>query len=261
MLGVRHLHNRLHVALRQGWARGFLRSLAHLLFPPFCAACSDPLPIGSRGRLCRDCLSSVRRSPPASCPLCGQPHPTLTGEEPTDPHLCGRCLVSPPPLDRAHFPLLYSGAVRQLIHNLKYRGDIYSLKPLVELVMPLLPAGLQKGRCVVPVPLHPSRLRQRGFNQALLIARALFPRSETAPFLLVRTKDTPTQTGLRRKERERNVKGVFQVKKGAVPSRILLVDDVATTGATLSEAARALKRAGAEEVVVFALARSPDPPG
>ena len=115
---------------------------------------------------------------------------------------------------------------------------------------------------VVPLPLHPRRLRQRGFNPAQLLARSVARALDVrlAPGLLERMRDTPSQTGLDRRERHRNVRDAFRARAGCrPPPRVLLVDDVVTTGSTLAEAARALRRAGALEVAAVCAARTPSP--
>ena len=153
-------------------------------------------------------------------------------------------------------PLSYEGPVRTLIRNIKYRGETYSVKALASLVSEEAAEALEPGEIVVPVPLHPERLRERGFNQAERIARALFPKGRLRPKALSRRVPGPPQAGLDLKARRRNVRGAFEPGEGLKGRAVLLVDDVITTGATVSECARALKRAGAVRVRAFAPART-----
>jgi ComF family protein len=192
------------------------------------------------------------------CPLCGRPHRSDRQED----HFCGQCIETRPFYDLLRAPYLFEGAIMDAIHMFKYaQKDL-----LAEILGPML-AGFAKGldlsaddALVVPVPLHPERLRQRGFNQSLLLARPLSKALgwELDFLTLRRTKETIPQTGLGKKERIKNVKGAFEViKKDRFRKRdVVLVDDVATTGNTLNQCALALKSAGASKVFCLVLARA-----
>ncbi len=150
----------------------------------------------------------------------------------------------------------YSGPVRHLIHEIKYRGNGHALRALISLARPLLPEWTREADAIVPVPLHPERLKERGFNQSLRLASALFPGERIEPFLIRRVVNTRAQTGLGLKERAVNVKEAFSAKGPCTFSRVLLVDDIYTTGATVSACAKAILKAGVSEVYVLTMARA-----
>ena len=162
-------------------------------------------------------------------------------------HLCGDCQTDPPPFARARAAVVYDGPVTQAITGFKFGRHMAFL--------PVMQHWLQRPRCLelveaadllVPVPLHPRRMRHRGFNQALLLAQA-FPEAPVAREALVRTRHTVPQVGLNPKERRENVKGAFAVPRPGEGKgkNVLLVDDLYTTGATVRECARVLRKAGA----------------
>lgn len=191
------------------------------------------------------------------------------------PPFCLRCTPTPAPPIAAPAPrplaawsaeVAYTGAWKQWIHRFKYpRAGLSSLDPAADAVVLALvraaarrvPAELAP-ELVVPVPLHRARLRERGFDQAGLLARAVADEigAKTHSRALRRLRDTPRQIGLSRRERRRNLSGAFAARR-SVPPCVWLVDDVATTGATLCEAARALRRAGARRVVAICAAHTP----
>ena len=156
--------------------------------------------------------------------------------------------------DLARSALLFTPTLREIIHQLKYADRVSLAKPLGDILKECLEREPFTGGMIIPVPLHRSRERVRGFNQAELIAARLGVSTTTR--LLRRRKDTPSQTGLTRNERRRNLAGAFEVD-GRISGTVIVVDDVYTTGATLNEIARTLKRAGAERVEVLTVARVP----
>ena len=156
--------------------------------------------------------------------------------------------------DLARSALLFTHTLREIIHHLKYADRVSLAKPLGDILKECREHEPFAGGLVIPVPLHRSRERRRGFNQAELIAERLG--MPVAARLLRRKKNTASQTGLTRNERKRNLAGAFEVR-GAVRGTVIVVDDVYTTGSTLNEIARTLKRAGAERVEVLTVARVP----
>jgi len=183
--------------------------------------------------------------------------------------LCAACEFSRSPLDACIAAATFSQEVANWIHRFKYpRRGLAGLDPAPRSVVEALvleAAGEAARRVgsppdlIVPVPLHSSRLRSRGFNPAQLLARAVARRCrvDADPVALERLRATPSQTGLDREQRRRNVRGAFRARRPSrTPARIWLVDDVVTTGSTLAECARALRRAGAETVVGICAARA-----
>ncbi len=233
--------------------------LARLLSPPRCVLCSAP---GMEGlELCPACLGSLPWNRYA-CPCCALPLPAAARGP------CGRCRGRPPPF-RAFAPLLYRSPVDHLVHELKFAGRLPRARLLGGLLARSLMGHLRRpgedtpGRgdmpqVVLPVPLHPSRLRQRGFDQALElarpVARALALRLE--PGACVRLRPTEAQSHLDAGARRANLRGAFAARH-PLPERVAVIDDVLTTGATAEAVARALRRAGAREILVWTVARAP----
>jgi ComF family protein len=224
-----------------------------ILFPPCCAACQALLSAQRGDCLCYDCLESIRLIEPPVCTVCGQP---FHGPQGTS-HTCGQCIKNPPSFDTARSVFQYQGSVKTLIHRIKYNNDGYALKVLSSLAMEYMLLDHLKPDMVIPVPLHSKRLRKRGFNQSLRLARTIFPHIPLEMDILTRTLNTKPQTELSMKERLRNVRNAF---KAASPLpegvKTILLDDVYTTGATVRACAKALKKAGAKEVHVFTVART-----
>ena len=190
-----------------------------------------------------------------SCPVCGEPYASPEA----DRHLCSSCENKLPSFDRAVSAGRYDGVLAEAIHLFKYAKKIGLGRPLGDLLADHLPEDIQAD-VIVPVPLHPQRLRGREFNQSLVLAEVVARRRKipNVAGALIRTVHRPPQIGLKRPERLANVRGVFApgpIDLSGV--RALLIDDVYTTGATVGECARVLKRAGAAYVTVATLARIP----
>ncbi|RNC71868.1 MAG: ComF family protein [Desulfuromonadales bacterium] len=236
-----------------------LRAFLDILFPPVCHHCKAFIPDGGELHLCAPCLDACDAIVSPLCIVCGAPFGTEGGID----HRCGDCILSPPPFDGARGALLFTGPVQELVHRLKYGRRVHLRRPLALLAQrhlaPFVVAAAPD--LIVPVPLHRSRLRQRGFNQAILIGEVLAKRWGV-PLLrtaMVRVRPTATQVALSAEERRANVRGAFAVADPALVAgrRILLVDDVFTTGSTAAECARVLKRTGAAAVFVATVARAP----
>lgn len=232
-----------------GWADRILRAL----LPLRCLLCGAP---GANGRdLCEGCARDFPRND-VCCPRCALPLKTPAP-------LCGECVEREPPFAAAWVPFRYAHPLDLLEARFKFRGDLAAGRVLTELMIerasvetPRLPEA------IVTVPLHVSRLRERGYNQAFELARPLaralgIPVART---LLQRVRATPAQTGLDAASRRRNLRRAFAVSAASrMPAHVALFDDVMTTGATLRECARVLRRAGVARVDVWALARAPQP--
>ncbi|MCP4197417.1 MAG: ComF family protein [Proteobacteria bacterium] len=234
-------------------------SLADLLWPPRCGACSAIIEEEdtTQNCFCAACTETLVFATSPLCSMCGLPFGS-TGPN----HLCSGCLKEPPAFDRARALLLYGGAAAQALTRLKYARVPGLAKPLGKMLSHLT-SHMPAPDVVIPVPLHPTRLRTRGFNQSALLA-AQVASTLKAPFLtnaLVRTRNTPSQADMNRQQRFTNLKNAFWIRQEhrILDRHVLLVDDVITTTATIREAASILVRAGAQYVGVAALARAPDP--
>lgn len=217
-----------------------------LIFPPLCAGC------GKRGaRWCSDCQRSIVRLPEPVCEICGI---SLNGSM----ALCGDCQRSRPSFSALRSWSAFDGRIRIALHHLKYRRDIGLGEALTPQFTQFARGLGWFAELLVPVPLGQKRLKERGYNQAELIAWpfAMATAVDYAPDALQRVRDTRSQVGLSRRERRDNVRAAFRGNAARVHGRrILLVDDVATTGSTLSSCAEALFAAGARDVTALTVAR------
>lgn len=214
--------------------------------PRDCLLCGSA---SEQGSLCVPCRTALPRLPAARCPICASPSPASA--------ICGACLADPPFFQRTVAAVAYGFPVDALIQACKYAGNLAAAQALGELLAEAI-SKEPAPDAIVPMPLHPARLRERGFNQALEIAR---PLAATTGVPLVtgacaRIKDTPPQVSLPRRERERNMRGAFFTLRRLDGMRIALVDDVMTTGNSLSETARVLRKAGAAQVHAWTVART-----
>ncbi len=237
---------------------GLWRALADLMFPPTCVDCGALIQREGPVALCPACFSKVTFIASPFCPCCGLPLASPAGED----HPCGDCITSPPPFDLARAVGVYDKVLLEAIHRFKYHHHWPSGKALSRLMARHLWPDIELERydLILPVPLHPKKLRQRGFNQAVFLGRALARQHGLALRVdLIRRKGyTMPQVGLDAKDRHQNVRGAFEVKtpEAVEGKKVILVDDVYTTGSTVSECAMVLKEAGAEEVAVLTLARA-----
>jgi ComF family protein len=221
------------------------RRLAGLFFGGSCLLCRG----AARELLCAACDADLPRLGSGRCPRCALASPAGA--------VCGRCLARPPAFDATVAALEYRFPADVLVQALKFRSEL----SLAAFFGKLLTATAREPvDLVVPVPLFPRRLKERGFNQAMEIARHVARGAGTRldPHACERVVDTRPQFDLPMDERERNVRGAFRCN-GFLGGRVAVVDDVMTTGSTLNEIARTLKQAGAERVVNWVLARTPPP--
>lgn len=191
---------------------------------------------------------------PPFCSVCGEPFRSRTGINRT----CERCLKARPRFRSARSLFIYTGPVKELVRRIKFHDDGHALRALKEIAEESFERPVHYGSImVIPMPLHKTRLMERGFNQSLRIALLLFPGDMVNRSMLRRVRNTLSQTGLSLEDRKRNVRDAFVVKcKGHPPDEVLLLDDVFTTGATANEAARALQRSGVRHVDVLTIART-----
>ncbi len=236
--------------------KDYTAALLDLVFPPRCVACDRYLQAFSKETLCRQCLAEVTRMRPPCCPLCG-----IEIESADDvPHLCGACLKKPPPYTAARSLFHYQGPVRTIVSRLKYAGDLSVKRAIKALVGDHIATFFADCDLIVPVPLHRKKLRQRGFNQSMLIAEICFEnhKKRIKPTLLRRNVATVPQVSLDAKRRRKSLKNVFSLADGVDVQGLSvgLVDDVFTTGTTVAECARVFRKNGAARVLVFTLART-----
>ena len=230
------------------------RWLGHA-WPGRCLACAE---VGQSGHdLCAACLESLPWNRPA-CARCAIPLPDAVDDASAAPH-CGACLRKPPPLRAVHAAFVYASPLDRLLPRFKFHQDLAAGRLLAQLMAQSL-AGADPPQALLPIPLHRARLRQRGYDQALELARPL-ARALRLPLLsdaLLRRRATAPQSELDAARRRRNLRGAFVVRPGArLPPHVALVDDVMTTGATLHAAADALRRAGVARVDAWVCARVP----
>jgi ComF family protein len=242
----------------------FFKPFIDLIYPSRCAICQEFLWKDRAQKdqkellFCAACFDGFSEISSPICTICGRPFESKVEED----HPCEDCLRKRHFFDMVRAPYLYQGGIMEAIHQFKYTGRTH----LADSLGPLLASSVQEWmettrECLtIPVPLHPKRLREREFNQSLLLARhvATVLGIELDFLSLRRIRYTQPQTGLKSDERKRNVRKAFEVTNPeAVKGRIvLLVDDVTTTGSTLNECARVLKRVGSKEVFGIVLART-----
>ena len=235
-------------------ARTAADALLSVLLAPACVACEQLLDEPTRGPVCERCWQSIRPLTPPLCDRCGDTLPTWRTVS-TALACCARCRRTTRALDRARSVGAYEGALRAVVHALKYDGRRSLARPLAEMMRQRGVDVLDGAACVVPVPLHASRRRHRGFNQASDLARHI---GLPVIHALGRTRATATQTGLSSARRHRNVRDAFAPTRAGRQLNgltVVLIDDVSTTGATLDACARALKGAGVREVRALTAAR------
>ena len=234
--------------------------LLDLLFPPLCHSCRAFIPNPGAVRLCATCLDAAPLIAHPFCTCCGRPFATIGGAD----HLCGKCLTDPPPFAAARAALIYTGTTRELIHRFKYSHRVMLRRPLGCLAGPCLDSFVNDfgADVMVPVPLHRKRLQQRGFNQAILLGEIFSKRwgLHLVRNNLRRTRWTEPQINLTASARAENVKGAFALADPAALAgkRVLLIDDVYTTGSTVKECAITLNKGGATAVAVLTVARAMD---
>lgn len=240
--------------------RSWALAVLDLVYPALCPACGLVLGAGRRDPLCGACWTGIARIAPPCCVRCGLPLPTFgDAAPPAVVGVCASCASEPPAFDYARAAAVYAGALRDALHAFKFERRRALAAPLADLIAEqwasALPAGAE---ALVPVPLSPARERERGFNQAALVAERLgavlgLP---VRPRWLRRARPTRPQSDLSAGERRVNVRDAFTAAPAVAGRHLIVVDDVLTTGATAAECARALKRAGAREVGVLAVARA-----
>ena len=235
-----------------------LKTFFQFFLPPQCYCCETFLPEGEQQGLCADCQSAIRWIEPPFCTRCGIPFPSREGKN----HLCGVCLEGEKYFTIGRALGYYDGSLRKVIHRWKYGGRIHLSPLLVEWMAKGFSRYWESGLfdVLIPVPLHPQRLRQRGFNQALHLARGMSRRMgiPCGNRILEKRRPTAPQVSLSGRDREAAVKGAFRLRNtGGIKGKVvLLIDDVYTTGTTVNECSKVLMAGGAQRVDVFTLAHT-----
>jgi ComF family protein len=229
--------------------------LSHL-FPSRCILCHQTIKehaVNNHVELCANCYKTQPFNS-TCCVRCALP----LAEDTVENTLCGRCIRKLPEFDYAHSLFRYEDDIIRLVHQLKFSEKITYARSIGEILQSKLnPADMPE--CLLPVPLHASRLRQRGFNQSIEISRIISKKLEL-PIeynAVVRQRSTSSQTGLNAQQRRKNIKGAFSLCCKINYKHVLIIDDVMTTGSTVNELARLLKRNNVERVGVLSIARAP----
>ena len=237
-------------------AKLYLEKIINIFFPLLCAGCGKQIETNSL--FCAECQKSIQVITSPLCHLCGQPFSLKY----TSTHICGECLKNPPFFKAARAVFLYTPPIKNTIIQFKFKNNTALTNDLAKILLFHLQDFLKKinPEIVIPVPLHIKRLRERGYNQCLLLAQRIakylkIPYEKT---VLKKIKPTLPQVGLSQIQRRKNVKGSFTVTHPFLikEKRILLIDDVFTTGSTVNECAKVLHKAGANGVWVATLART-----
>ena len=235
------------------WLKQFGATLLEFFLPRMCLFCGVAVGETAQVAVCPECEAQIKWVESPLCACCGMVFANRDGAD----RVCGSCQADPPPFARARAAALYDGPVAQAITRFKFSRQLAFLPVMQQwLKRPLCLELVAAADLLTPVPLHPKRIKKRGFNQSLLLARA-FPGAPVAREAVVRTRHTAPQVGLNPKQRQDNVKGAFSVTDTALikGKHVLMVDDLYTTGATVKECARVLRRAGASRVEVLTVAR------
>jgi len=237
--------------------RELLSDVGDIIFPPQCAACSEIINRLSGQVFCPACLSKISFITGSLCPICGLPFL----DSPAESHICGDCLLRQPYFAGARAAAGFESIIMDAIHKFKYGRNISTGRALGSFMagFSFPDFDFSEYSLLIPVPLHIKRLRERGFNQSLLLAEEMGEKHHLPVnfSLLKRCNFTLTQTGLNKAEREKNIKGAFTVtdKNKIAGKCVILVDDVYTTGSTINECARVLMQAGAKKVAALTLSR------
>lgn len=223
--------------------------LLNLIYPSICPLCSSLSDSFQHSPICTNCWAGIKRYSGPSCRICAVP---LVSVHAT---VCKECLIHSPSFSVVFNYGLYSGALAEAINLMKFSGLRRFANPLGKLLM-----NLEMPECdgIIPVPLGKNALRERGFNQSLLMAKVIAKNLKIPLYMdmLLKIKDTLPQVGLNAKERMKNLRGAFKAGGKISSLRLLLLDDVMTTGATARECSKTLVSAGAKEVTVITLARA-----
>ena len=235
------------------WLKDLGSTILEFFLPRLCLFCGAAVGEEAEVAICPECAGQIEWVASPLCTCCGVVFASRDGAD----RVCGDCQTEPLPFTRARAAAIYEGPVAKAITNFKF-GRRMAYLPVMQhwLRRPLCLELVAAADLLAPVPLHPKRLKHRGFNQSLLLART-FPEVPVEREAVVRTRHTVPQVGLKARERRDNVMGAFAVPDPALVKgkNVLLVDDLFTTGSTVQECAKVLRKAGARQVEVLTVAR------
>lgn len=226
-----------------------ISKIINVLYPSECPSCGNETDNFRTAPFCSSCWSGIKKYTGPSCRICATPFNS------EDANICSECMKQPPYFSKAMSFGLYDGILESALHCFKFQRIKRLHRPLGDLLLNVDFAGIE---AVMPVPLTIKGLRERGFNQSLLLAKVVSYRRKTPLIMdgLIKKTETVPQIGLTRKERRLNLKNAFGTTRTFPGMKLLLVDDVMTTGSTVNECAKELLRAGADEITVLTLARA-----
>lgn len=232
----------------------FLKKILEIIFPTHCLVCEKI--ISAEGLFCNDCWQKLQFITEPKCTICCNPFEFSPAGENL---ICASCLADPPHYDKAIVIFRYDKLISKIVSDFKYRDQTFVAKKLARLLRNHAQKEIAEADFIVPVPLHKKKLRKRQFNQSVLLCRELSKTKLSADFLL-RIKNTTAQVSLKKRQRQRNPRNAFAVNPKFLTlvknKNILVVDDVMTTGATLENCAKILKKSGAKKVVVLTIAKT-----
>lgn len=242
--------------LRPNILQQTIETVINFLYPSQCRVCENQIGLESVPYMCDTCWHDIDFIEPPWCEMCGIPN---TEDK------CDSCAANPPPYGKLRTIAFYEAALQQAIHLFKFEKRTTLAKPLTQLLMQYIPDdfSIAEYDFILPIPIHKKRLRERGFNQATLLANGIAKITgvPVVTDVLTRYRNTSPQSSLDRETRQTNIIGAFELHKKEVvqDKRILVLDDVFTTGATVREAVKVLWNADPIEIDVLTLARALDP--
>ncbi len=249
-------HPRIKQLLQR--SRQELLWLSYQLLPPHCPLCSKPLqakPDGSIATLCNTCKAQCQSHAPSRCPRCDEPYQAAS----IAAHQCSQCLKTPPPFEWIKTAGIYTEVMAQAMNQFKYHGHPTLAKPLAQCILDQLSSDITAYQpdLIIPVPLHRNRLRERGYNQSLLLARLVGKALDIDVLAqaMIRTRPTSPQSLLNASKRHKNLHGAFKINHTLPPQRVILVDDIVTTTSTARVCSELLSHHG-HTVAVIALGRA-----
>ncbi len=227
-----------------------IKTLLSYLIPPYCILC------GAKGTENRDLCEACYLELPKNTPRCYQCASDFTKSDSVS--LCSRCSTNSPAFDETFAPFLHDRAIRHLIIQLKFHHHLPSARLLGNLLADYLEKTAELPDCIIPVPLHKNRYRERGFNQSIEIARILSKRLNIKLDIhsCIRHRDTEHQVGLTGEQRNENIKNAFSISRNFNAKHVAIIDDVMTTGSTVHELALALKMSGCQRVQIWVCAKA-----